>query len=287
MQVVEFIASRVWKMIAYQVWEVIAALALISFAVLLIYHLKRRQFDAISILFVMSMAIFLCAALLVLYPVGGIRQNIFLGPILFVASGYALHWMISQFIPPHTTYLAISLIVIIAIFGGVYTLTNTDPYRGRSDIKQALIVLESHRKEGDAVYVGSFAAPVVKFYIPPESNHFLWAACSGKYFTIERCGNDIYNATSFVQLYSHSILDAPLRKLFLLFHNDVPHQDVTQAFREFYQGDLELVSIIGSRLYVVENFHDIATDVAQSPQNNIMANLSYGIYSMYSSIIIH
>ncbi len=153
-----------------------------------------------------------------------------------------------------------AIVVLVALTGGIYDLMRTDPYKVGVGVERLMTALEERREEGDAVYVGGFAAPVVQFYDRSEPDYYFYGKCVGKYFN-ERCAADIRDTIRFI-LYSRSAKDAPPGRLFLLFHNDVPSQAITQAIAEFYAGEAELASVSGSQLYVLNNFPHIAAEIS-------------------------
>ncbi len=257
--VLEFLVARLWRMFGYHVWEVVAALALALFAFLLSGSWRRPNFDAIPIVFALSIAIVSCAALLKMYPLGDIRQNIYLGPIIFLGFGYAFHSTVQKFtLAAARNWLMVTIVLVVAA-GGIYDLIQTNPYRVRIGVKQAMIALEEHRKGDDAVYVGSYAAPVVWFYDKLESDYYFYGQCGRE--DLERCSTDIRDTIRFI-LDSRPATAPPPERLFLMFDNNVPRQTLKRAIGGFYEGEIKLVSVSGGKLYVLNDFPDIATQLS-------------------------
>ncbi len=95
----EFAIGGIWSLLTYHVPEVpvvIAALAAFAFLLVAVFRRKLQgQFrgSAIAVVFSFAIAVSVGAAVLGIYPLGGIRQNIYLGPVIFLAAGVAIHWM--------------------------------------------------------------------------------------------------------------------------------------------------------------------------------------------------
>ena len=249
--VAEFVTTRLWWMIGYQVWEIIVALALVSFAAILAWPRSRLRFNAIPVLFLLSIVIASCAALLKAYPIGDIRQNIYLGPVVFVVSGYALHSVVSKFTPSHAIYWAILSTVIVTTIGRIYALTETEPCQGRNGVKQALAVLEAHRQPDDVAYVGRYASPIVQFYNRPNQEFYFHGNCVGSdQMDVEECARDLIDKIRVI-LYSRAHIDSPAERLFLIFHDEVSAQTLDELIGEFYEDDIELEQVSGGTLYVI------------------------------------
>ena len=280
--VVEFVPARVWLMIGYQIWEIIAVLTLVSFAVVLARSWRRLRFDAIPIIFLFSIAIASCAALLKAYPIGDIRQNIYLGPVVFVASGYALHSVVNKFTHPLVACLAISAMVVVVIIGGIYTLAENNPYKDRSGIKQALATLEDHRLAGEVAYIGRYASPIVQFYDRSDQDYYFHGNCVGSdRMDVEECARDLADKIRVI-LYSRAHIDSPVERMYLMFHDEVSAHTISELVGEFYEGDAELKSLAGGTLYVIENFRQIAVNSAPTideiDRGNLIISSEYNVY---------
>ena len=93
----EFSIDGIWSLLTYHLPEVVVIAALPVFAILLVAAFLGKlqgkfQASTIVVVFSFCIAISAGAAVLAIYPLGGIRQVIYLGPIVFLAVGLAFHW---------------------------------------------------------------------------------------------------------------------------------------------------------------------------------------------------
>ncbi len=90
--ILEFSIDGIWSLLTYLMPEVVAIAALPAFAILLVVaFLGKVQYSAVAVLFSFCIAVSVVAAVLGIYPLGGIHQIIYLGPIVFLAVGVAFH----------------------------------------------------------------------------------------------------------------------------------------------------------------------------------------------------
>lgn len=284
-QVAEFVANRVWRMMGYHVWEAVVALALASCALILMWSWRRLRFDPVFVLFLLSIAVASCAALAKAYPLGDIRQNIYLGPIVFLAAGYTLYSATRGIATgPVSRWLAVAIVCAVAI-GGTYNLTKVNPYQARGDIRQALAVLETHVNEGDAVYVGRYAAPIVQFYHGAERTGYFYGRCLfGSAASDEDklwCARDIHDNIRVI-FYQLSHADSHPERLFLLLHGEVSIEALDEIVGKFHDGEAQIVQVSSYPLYVIENFRQIAANLAPTWSEDDMGDLiisaEYNVY---------
>ena len=87
-----FAVSRTWLMLNWHLPPAVAVAAVGAFALMLLVSLWRRQRpDAIATLDLLAVGIAIIAALLTVYPLGKFRPNLYLGPVIFLAAGVAIH----------------------------------------------------------------------------------------------------------------------------------------------------------------------------------------------------
>ena len=169
-----FAIDGLWNFLTYHLPEVVATVALPAFVILLVVTFRRKcQGSALAVLFFFCMAVSVGAAVLDLYPLGGIRQAIYLGPIVFLAVGLALHWTAGGLAAlTRWTWLAPAMVVTA---GGAIALAGVgDIWRelelGRLYLPQdkgeeIVAVLEERAQEEDGVYVfPPFLPGVMQFH---------------------------------------------------------------------------------------------------------------------------
>ena len=169
----EFSVEGVWSLFTYHLPWVVAIAALVVGALLLTAALLRKlqgelQNNAIAVLFTFCIAVSVGAALLEIYPLGDIRQNLYLGPIIFLAAGVAFHWMADSLAAlTRRWWLAPALAVVAAgaiILAGMGAMWQDSPYKTPENIKSVLAVLDERVQEEDIVYAVWGAVPPIQFY---------------------------------------------------------------------------------------------------------------------------
>ena len=169
----EFSIDRVWGLLTYHLPEVVAMVALPAFAILLVAALLGKfrgnpHDGAIAVLFSFCIAVSAGAAVLRIYPLGDIHQVIYLGPIVFLAIGLALHWTAGRLSSlTRRGWTRPVLLVAMAgatVLAGVGAMRQDSPYQTPWNIKSVLAVLKELVREEDMVYVGWGATPGMQFY---------------------------------------------------------------------------------------------------------------------------
>ena len=176
----EFSIDGLWSLLTYHLPWVVATAALVAFALLLVASFFRRfqgnlQDSAIAVLFLLCIAVSVAAVILNLYPFGGIRQNIYLGPVIFLAAGVSIHWMIESlsaltrraWVAPMLAAAAVGAIAL----AGVGDLWRDSPYEKTYD---ATKFLKEHVEEGDMVYATAYAARFLKLYQDEKPGNYYY-----------------------------------------------------------------------------------------------------------------
>ena len=162
------VARRTWRLWNYHLPPAVAILAVGAFALMLMASLKRRRSDAIATLALLAVGVAIFAAILAIYPFGGYRQNLYLGPVIFLAVGVSIHWMADSLAAlTRRAWLAPALAAAAAgaiALAGVVDIRQYRPYERDYNTKAVLAFLEEHVKEGEMVYATSYAATSLKFY---------------------------------------------------------------------------------------------------------------------------
>ena len=183
----QFAIGRTWDMAIYHMPTVIAAGALLAFGALaLAWALRRRRLDAIALLCAWALGAAVCAALYGAYPLGDTHQNLYLGPIIFLAAGGAFNALADGAAAVARrawvgTALAGLAAVAIAIVGA-NAIWQGGIYGGGNNILQVLDALDEREQDGDAVYVYGWAVESVQFYKgenPPANYFYQSTACPG------------------------------------------------------------------------------------------------------------
>ena len=176
-----FVASQMWQLLNYHMSTVIAIWFLVGFGILLFNFSKGRRLDAVAILFLFTIAIAGCAAVLGIYPFGGIRQSIYLSPVLFLTAGLSLHATVNALLRSHVgAYLRP---VLLGVTIGIITVTGADSIKGgsqylhRQNIKLVLATLKDLVRDEDVVYIASAATPAVNFHERQKPDNYHDGMC--------------------------------------------------------------------------------------------------------------
>ena len=179
--IAEFAVKRTWDLLSYHMPNAIAWVALFGFAALLsLALLLRRGVNAIALLAMFAVGIALCAALVGAYPLGDVRQCLYLGPIIFLAVGVGVHSLaVDAGALARRERLAG---VLVCAAGGVIAIVCAadiwqyySVYRSGNGIEQIFAALEEREREGDAVYVSRWEVPLVAFYKREKPDNYFYS----------------------------------------------------------------------------------------------------------------
>ncbi len=169
----EFSIYGIWSLLTFHLPEAVAIAALTAGALLLVAALLGKfqgKFPdrAVAVLFSLCLAISVGAAVLGIYPLGGTRHVIYLGPIVFLAVGVAFHGGVGGLAgPTRRGWPAPALVAAAAVaiaLAGMDAMRQDNPYETKQNIKSVLAFLEERVREDDLVYVGQWAVPDLRFY---------------------------------------------------------------------------------------------------------------------------
>ena len=169
----EFSIDSVWGLLTYHLPGFVAIAALAALALLLVTPFIRRfqgnlQANAIAVIFLLCIVISVAAAVLGIYPLGDTHQGIYLGPVIFLAAGVFIYWMIDSLSAlTRRAWLAPALAVAVAgaiALAGVGDMRQNSPYKTHENIKAVLAVLKERVREDDVAYAVWWAVPSIQFY---------------------------------------------------------------------------------------------------------------------------
>ena len=174
----KFSIDRTWSLLTYHLPEVVAIAALTALAVLLVAAFLRKfqgtfPESAVAVLFTLCIAVSVGAALLRIYPLGGIRQVIYLGPVIFLTVGVAIHWIADspamlrrRAWPARAPAVAAAGAIALA---GADAMRQDSPYsKTDHNIKSVLAALEERVREEDMVFAVWWTVPPMRFYYGEE-----------------------------------------------------------------------------------------------------------------------
>ena len=263
--IAEFAITGTWDLLSYHIPTVIAAAALLALGALLPSLLKRRRRDALALLALFAIGVSLCAALMSLYPFGGIRQCLYLGPIVFLAGGSAFNSFADYTAAvARRAWLAPAFTAAIALgitLAGATAIRQDAPYttylqKWDVGMKQILAALEEREQEGDAVYVYHYEIPAMEFYKKEKPANYFY----GKTL----CWGVSYSAAPGAEC-AHEALDEIFRvfntsrRIWLIHNKSSLPEEVAAHSQEVI---VEEAAAYGwTELHLITNFDELAANI--------------------------
>ena len=206
----EFAGSKVWETLAHHLTGPFTSATALAAALLAASVLARRfasrppaPAEAADrppdlagrvppAVLAVSLFIAAAAALAGAYPLGSLRQNTYLGPVVFTVA--ALVW--GRFADAAAARVGRSRVALglaaAALAGGVWAgaaeVARTRPFGAGGNMEEILAELAGRAREGDLVYASGAATPPVRFYAddPPTGLVFGTRGCYREFFDCAR-----------------------------------------------------------------------------------------------------
>ena len=171
--ILQFLYRSFLDVMTYHV-EVIPASAIISIITVAVILSKKYRISGTTLLFLFALALCLCASIAGLYPLGGIKHSLILGPIISISFAHAVcvvAEVILSRIPKirlssAISYRALSIVVSLAIcaigFSDVEKYRNV--YTDQAEILPVLQLIEKYREDSDIVVWSTQASEVIRYY---------------------------------------------------------------------------------------------------------------------------
>lgn len=159
-----FLGARIGKLLPYLTQgHGTAVLALPAVGMLLLVRppAARRSRVLVGLAF-LSVATVGAAAVAHVYPLGPIRQNLFLAPAVAMALGLGWH-ALADLLGAKGRTLVTGAFLAVLLGAGVFGIVRSNPYREQEDIRSVIAAL-SERGAEEPVYVYCGARPALRFY---------------------------------------------------------------------------------------------------------------------------
>ena len=150
-----------------------AAISTLAIAIYVVASICARRIPPLAVLTFTSCGIVLICSLRHFYPYGGIRQCLFLAPVLCLFASESLVQVIQK-VPARLTSLGFAAIVCAVIVSGALQIRLLKPYAEVEDIQQILHALRAHIQPGDSVYIYPGAVFAVDFYVKARDPRFIY-----------------------------------------------------------------------------------------------------------------
>ena len=251
-----FAVNRIWDLLTYHLPPVAVAAALVSVAA----SQRFRRFNAVALLCAFALVVALGAALTGAYPLGDIRQCLYLGPLIFLAMGGAFHSLIGgaaaawrrRWVSPALT----AAVVVIVALAGANDIRQRDLYNSPENyIKGIFAILDERAQEGDAVYVSQWGVPLAVFYKKQRPDDYFY----GEVVCWETSGRGCVSAV-FDEMFGE-LGDAP--RIWMIHTASVE----TREALEKRSSEIRVEDVVkrgGTTLHLITGHEEIAAEVAES-----------------------
>ena len=153
--------------------QVIALCFVFAAIVFCIAQTRAGKYDSITLLVVISLSITIYASLVRVYPYGGIRQCLFLAPVLILFAGVVCADLLQGLrgsLQPVATVVFLALIFL----SGYRGMLRQWPYGEYEDTKSILKELARSSAPSDQIWVNHDAVEAVDFYLQGKDRRFIY-----------------------------------------------------------------------------------------------------------------
>jgi hypothetical protein len=174
-----FIGANSKGLLSFFIPGQLIALGFVFGAVILcITQILRRKFDSITVLVLTSFSIAICAALASIYPYGGVRQCLFLAPVLILFAGVVFADLLQRF-PVSWQPVVTAAFLALILFSGYRGVVRQWPYGEYEDTLTILRELAKSSGSNDEVWVNHDAVESVDFYLQGKDHRFIYGKFHG------------------------------------------------------------------------------------------------------------
>lgn len=150
-----------------------ASISVLAILICLVLSIRARIVPPVALLAFTSCGIVLLCSILHLYPYGGIRQCLFLTPLLCLLASTSLVQVANRITGPANSWV-FAVVIGVVFVSGVFQIRLLKPYAEVEDIQSVLLSLQKHIAPGDAVYIYPGAVFAVDFYIKHRDPRFMY-----------------------------------------------------------------------------------------------------------------
>jgi uncharacterized membrane protein len=169
-----FLISNSWSLLIFLIpGRVIDLCFVISTIIFCILQIRDRKLNTITLLIFTSVSITVCASVARVYPYGGVRQCLFLAPVLALFTGIAfadLLARIKESLRP-VAVAGLMALIMLSLFRGVL---NEWPYGEIEDTQSILKELAKSMAPNDQVWVNHDAVAAFRFYQQKKDRRFIY-----------------------------------------------------------------------------------------------------------------
>lgn len=178
--ILEFVGASTWELLSWHSATVVAGVVAALFLGFGLHGSasagRRDSADAVVLLFSLSFGLAVLAAVLRLYPLGAIRQCVYLGPVIFVMAGTvlasALERLSGRFGRPGAKPFLFTAAAAGIAFVGAGAIGRAHPYRTPGTAEAVFEVLAERAGPDDLVYVSAAVVPALRFHDGPSARRY-------------------------------------------------------------------------------------------------------------------
>ena len=276
-----FAIGQTWDMLSYHMPTAIACAALVGFgALVLIWARRRRRVNGLALLALLAVGAGICAALLEAYPWGGVRQNLYMGPIVFLAAGSAFHSAAAAlsallrraWVGPALGVAAACAIAVggsAAVYQSWELISDSD-----ASMKQIVEALEELEREGDAVYVSRVKDLRLKFYKAASPDNYFYGNVGCWVPVSAGCVPEMLDEM-------FRVFDKP-RRIWLVHNESISLPDEMAAYSQ--EVTVEEIPFDGwTTLHLITGYEEVAANIRKkwfvdAPADTIIGESTYNIH---------
>jgi hypothetical protein len=170
----QFIQYNTHHLITYLLpGAAVGALSALAMIVYLIESIRRRILPPLVVLACTSCGTVLTCSLMHFYPYGGIRQCLFLAPVLCLLASVSLVKVVDRFGGSARLFVMV-VIVCVVVVSSAFQMRLQKPYSEIEDIQRVLSTLRSRLQPSDSVYIYPGAVFAVDFYDKERDPRFIY-----------------------------------------------------------------------------------------------------------------
>jgi len=138
-----------------------------------ILQVLGRKYDTITLLIFASISISICASVARVYPYGGVRQCLFLAPVVALFAGVAFADLLERIKGPlrPAATAGVMVLIVLSLFRG---MLQQWPYTEVEDTRSVLKELAKSMAPSDQVWVNHDAVAAFEFYLLKKDPRFTY-----------------------------------------------------------------------------------------------------------------
>jgi hypothetical protein len=158
--------------------QVIALCFVVGAVIFCIAQGRNRKFAPITLLVFTSLLITMCASVARVYPYGGVRQCLFLAPVLTLFAGIVFADLLQRLRASLQPVAAVGLMALIFL-SGYRGMLRQWPYGEYEDTVSILKELARSSAANDQIWVNHDAVEPLEFYLQGKDHRFIYGKFHG------------------------------------------------------------------------------------------------------------